>query len=336
MSENIEILRPVTSAEKSRVVGKQWRGDFGPVVLFQGLSFTLVTFGPLVGIGALLAAMNIWLYLGGYQILPAGVHSSQLALALAFGAPVSAYIITRLLDMHSWLSGEKTFLEYLRTVSFGLWGGLLGGIAILTSFAFGTGTPILPLLDAFAVGVPLAQMFGRIGCLNYGCCHGKVCESKHLPAIQYHHKQTKVIRYDPELKGKRLHPTQIYSILANLMIYGLMILLWMNWESRPAGGLAGLYFLLYGAKRFSVEVLRGEFPRVYFKGLTVWQWFSVIFVVVGAFLLLYVGGGTTMEIEFNLDQAMHSLWGSFWVLGLASFILTLAYGLHGKKIGTWG
>lgn len=33
-----------------------------------------------------------------------------------------------------------------------------------------------PTGDWFAVGVPLAIAAGRLGCLRYGCCNGKVCE----------------------------------------------------------------------------------------------------------------------------------------------------------------
>ncbi len=34
-----------------------------------------------------------------------------------------------------------------------------------------------PTGDWFAVGVPLAIAAGRLGCLRYGCCNGKVCEA---------------------------------------------------------------------------------------------------------------------------------------------------------------
>ena len=334
MNEHIETLESIHSKGNTEAFTPAQSNDFGPVVLIQGQSFTIVSFGLLVGLGAILGLMNTWFYLGAYQVLPHFSQSNQLALALAVGAPVSAYIVTRLLDMKTWLSGEKTFLEYIRTVSFGLWGGLVGGLLILTSFAVATGTSMLGLFDAFALGVPLAQAFGRVGCLNYGCCHGKECSS-HQFGITYQNKQTKVLRYDPELKGKRLHPTQMYSIIANLIIYTTMLIIMLNWDSRPMGMMAGVYMTLYGLKRFGVEFLRGEFPRVFFYGLTVWQWFSLSFIGLGLGVMtsvLYAGVGSGAMIVPAGFQAISATAG---ILVLAATILGLSYGTHGRKLGSW-
>ncbi len=256
-------------------------------------------------------------------------------MSLAFGAPLSAYIITRLLDLKTWLSAEKNFFEYIRTVSFGLWGGLLGGLLILGAFAFQTQTPLLALLDSFAVGVPLAQVLGRLGCLNYGCCHGTECSPKHQFGIRYLHAQTKVLRYNPKLKGKRLHPTQIYSALANLVIYLTMLTIWLSWETRPEGTLAATFMALYGLKRFSVEFLRGEFPRVYFRGLTLWQWFSLSFVTLGLGLLIFVfTAGRTIGYG-NFASGFASIQSAQGIIIVTALILGLVYGTHGKKIGSW-
>jgi prolipoprotein diacylglyceryl transferase len=310
-------------------------GDFGPVVLVQGRSFTFVSFGFLVGLGALFSSLHTWLYLGTYQIMPQSSHAYKLALALAFGAPLSAYILTRILDLKTWLSGEKPFFEYIRTVSFGLWGGLVGGLAILIGFAALTQTPLLALLDSFAVGVPLAQVFGRLGCLNYGCCHGKECSSSHPFGIRYFNKQTKVLRYDPELKGKRLHPTQIYAALGNLAIYSIILMIWLRWDTRPEGLLAAVYMSLYGLKRFSVEFIRGEFPRIFFYGLTVWQWFSLSFIVVGLAVMSFALKLSDSAGVANFDAGIQSMQSGFGLLLLVSVILGLAYGTHGRKIGSW-
>jgi len=335
MSEQVNTLGPVTGniGSQAREYSSKW--DFGPVVLYQGASLTFVSFGLLVGVGAFLGFLQTWFYLGMYHVLPQAAHANQLALSLGLGAPLSAYIITRLLDIKTWLRGEKTLLQYLRTVSFGLWGGLTGGILILSTFAWLTGTPLLALLDAFAVGIPLAQIFGRIGCLNYGCCHGTECSSQHQPGIRYYNAQTKVLRYAPRLRGRRLHPTQIYSALANGLIYLLLLGLWLLWDTRPAGALAGIYMGLYGLKRFSVEFLRGEFPRVYILGLTLWQWFSLLFVALGGLLMLvtFLFGNQLGTVD--PAYGWESMSSSLGLLGLTAVVMGLAYGTHGRKIGSW-
>ncbi|NQV16444.1 prolipoprotein diacylglyceryl transferase [bacterium] len=335
MNERIETMDTFIDTELPRVKAREIKSDFGPVVLYQGESFTFVSFGLIVGLGALMASLHTWFYLGSYHILSPIVHANQLALSLALGGPLSAYIITRLLDIKTWLSGEKSFIEYIRTVSFGLWGGLVGGMLIVTTFATITQTPLLALLDAFAVGFPLAQMLGRLGCLNYGCCHGNECSSDHQFGIRYFNAQTKVLRYDPKLKGKRLHPTQIYSALANFAIYLTMLTLWLVWDARAGGALAATFMVLYGLKRFMVELLRGEFPRVYLYGLTLWQWFSLSFIVLGlgtaVFVILF--GQANQPGDFG--SGFESMQSGLGILAGASLIMGLVYGTHGKKIGQW-
>jgi len=335
MNQRIEMLETLEDVTSLKAQSFEQTSDFGPVVLYQGLSFTFVSFGLLVGLGAFIGMIHIWFYLGSYQILPSAIQANHLALSLALGAPLSAYVITRLLDIKSWLSGEKQFIEYIRTVSFGLWGGLVGGLFILTGFSILTQTPLWALLDAFAIGVPLAQVMGRIGCLNYGCCHGIECGNHHKFGIRYTHDQTKVLRYNPKLKGKRLYPTQIYSALANLLIYLVIVSIWLIWDNRPIGVLAASYMTLYGLKRFSVEFLRGEFPRVYFQGLTLWQWFSLSFMALGLGTLLFIVMTGQVIGSGDFEAGLQSMKTAMGVLLATAVIMGLVYGTHGKKIGSW-
>jgi len=335
MNERVEMIDSLTDTGRAGVKALGGGGDFGPVILYQGQTFTLVGFGLFVGIGTLLAALHTIFYLGAYQIIPQNFQISQLAISVAVVAPISGYIMTRLLDIKTWLSGEKSFIEYIRTVSFGLWGSLTGGLLMITAFASINHIPLLALIDAFALGVPLAQAFGRLGCLNYGCCHGKECSSDHQPGIRYFDSRTKVLRFNPELRGKRLHPTQVYSVFANAAIYLSILTLSLIWDERPIGMLAAIYMGLYGIKRFNIEFLRGEFPRVYFSGLTIWQWFSVTFIVLSLGIMTYVlmGGGTVGE--FSISGGFQSLRATLTVILTAAMIMGLAYGTHGRKIGSW-
>ncbi len=335
MNERVEIMDGLTDTGRPGVKALSGGGDFGPVILYQGQSFTLVGFGLFVGIGTLLAALHTIFYLGAYQIIPQNFQISQLALYVAVVAPISGYIMTRILDIKTWLSGEKLFIEYIRTVSFGLWGSLTGGLIMITAFASLNNIPLLALLDAFALGVPLAQAFGRVGCLNYGCCHGKECSSDHQPGVRYFDSKTKVLRFNPELRGKRLHPTQVYSVFANAAIYLSILTVSLIWDGRPIGMLVAIYMGLYGIKRFNVEFLRGEFPRVYFSGLTIWQWFSILFILLGLGIMTYVlTGGVTIG-ENSVSEGYQSLRATLGVLILAPVIMGMAYGIHGRKIGSW-
>ncbi len=335
MNERAELIEGLSDTGDVVVKQSSRGGDFGPLVLYQGQSITLVGFGFFVGMGTLLAVLHAIFYLGTYQILPQNYQIGQLALGVAVVAPISGYIMTRFLDIKTWLSGEKSFVEYVRTVSFGLWGSLTGGLIMITVFSSMYQISLLSLLDAFALGVPLAQAFGRLGCLNYGCCHGKECTADRQPGIRYFDSRTKVLRFNPELKGKRLHPTQLYSVLANLAIYSVILSLSIFWNDRPPGILVAIYMGMYGIKRFSIEFLRGEFPRVYLSGLTIWQWFSISFIVLGLGILSYVLTSDVTIGASNSSVGVESLRAMLGVLILAPVIMGLAYGTHGRKIGSW-
>ena len=120
-----------------------------------------------------------------------------------------------------------------------------------------------------------------------------------------------------------------------MAIYLSLLSISIFWDSRPTGIIIALYMSLYGIKRFNVEFLRGEFPRVYFAGLTIWQWFSILFIVFGLGIMIYALMGAPQVPSLNAAAGYQSLRSSLLVIILAPVIMSLAYGTHGKKIGSW-
>ena len=57
------------------------------------------------------------------------------------------------------------------------YGSIVFGAAALVAHCRLARTPVLPLLDLFAVAVPVGQAFGRVGCLLNGCCYGRPSDS---------------------------------------------------------------------------------------------------------------------------------------------------------------
>jgi len=101
--------------------------------------------------------------------------------------------------------------------------------------------------DAVAVGAPLAQAIGRIGCTINGCCYG---EPSSLPwAVVYAHPESAC-----GIKGIPLHPTQIYFLLWNLVVFAVI---WrMRKRIKPPGALFLLYLWLYAAGDFGLRFFR--------------------------------------------------------------------------------
>lgn len=110
--------------------------------------------------------------------------------------------------------------------------------------------------DAFAVSVPLAQAFGRVGCFLNGCCPG-------------------IALSGPLAVGGRF-PQQLAETVLDL---GLAGLLWsIRLAPRPQGWLFRYYLAGYAGIRFALEFVRGDTgPRV---GLTLVQW--VCLATIGA------------------------------------------------------
>lgn len=123
--------------------------------------------------------------------------------------------------------------------------------------------------DAIAVGAPLAQAIGRIGCTINGCCYGKPVS---LPwAVVYTHPASAC-----GLKGIPLHPTQIYFLLWNLVV--LAVLWRMRGRIKPPGALFLLYLCLYAAGDFGLRFFRVNEP--FLLGLPQGQIISLVILLV--------------------------------------------------------
>jgi len=158
---------------------------------------------------------------------------------------------------------------------YGFYGGVLG--TILAAFLAPLfGTPIWLLLAAYAVVAPYVQLMGRFRCLVQGCCHG----SETIPeiGIRFTHPRSRVIRL-AHMGGIPIHPTQLYSILWNIV--SLVILLRL-WEAHAALHIiGGVYLILGGTGRFAEEAFRGEPQTPIIARLRLYQWVALFQIIAG-------------------------------------------------------
>jgi phosphatidylglycerol:prolipoprotein diacylglycerol transferase len=158
----------------------------------------------------------------------------------------SGYIVSRLLHV---IDYWDYFMEHPGEIIGGegltIYGAVLGaalGIWIYSRFSkFNFGY----LADMLAPGIILAQAIGRVGCTLNGCCYGVACD---LPwAITY---------TDPSHGGVigPVHPTQIYEIIYNLIVFGVLLLLRKRF--RPDGSLFMIYLSLYAVWRLGIGFIR--------------------------------------------------------------------------------
>lgn len=135
-------------------------------------------------------------------------------------------------------------------------GGLIFGFSAGCLFIKKNRMSLLKTLDLLVPFIALGQAIGRIGCFLNGCCFGKPAEfGLYFPVFD-----------------RVLIPTQLYSSLFLLLIF--FILRFLQNRKHPAGEIVYSYLFLYSLKRFFIEFLRNDSPRIFY-GLTLFQLLSL-------------------------------------------------------------
>ena len=188
---------------------------------------------------------------------------------------------------------------------FGFYGGLIGVGAACAFF-----DERWTLLAAHCLAAPWMQAIGRLRCLVNGCCHGGPATSS--VGIQVTHPRSRVT-YLSELNGVPIHPTQLYSILGNIVLGLLLMRLWMS--GCPLSLITGIYAIGNGISRFVEEAYRGEPQTPIFAGLRLYQWIAVGMVVLGA---VFTSVSTPSPTALNFSTHVLVLASAFAVIAGAA------------------
>jgi phosphatidylglycerol:prolipoprotein diacylglycerol transferase len=152
-----------------------------------------------------------------------------------------------------------------------IYGAVLGAALGLWIYSRITRKSFAYLADVIAPGIILAQAIGRVGCTLNGCCYGDVTDI--FCAITYVHGN--------QIVGP-VQPTQIYEIIYNLIVFG--VLLKLRNRLRPDGSLFLVYLSAYSAWRFGIDFIRPN--RALLLGLHEAQLISIVVLVISLTLLL--------------------------------------------------
>ena len=150
-----------------------------------------------------------------------------------------------------------------------IWGAVLGAtIGIWLFSLISKKFSFSHMADVMAPGIILAQAIGRVGCTLNGCCYGKPTD---LPwAIVYTNPNTE----GPI--GIPVHPTQIYEIIFNLIVFGILLVL--RKRLKPDGSLFLVYLTLYAAWRLGIDFIRDGTPFLF--GLHQAQVVSIVVLLI--------------------------------------------------------
>ena len=134
---------------------------------------------------------------------------------------------------------------------------------------------LLSVGDAFVAAAFLALAIGRIGCTLNGCCYGQPSPFHFFPlAVTYSPRNTMA----PEYWGVPLYPTQIYHVLWNLIVFGII---WrFRGKFKPEGSLLFFGFSIYAIGDLGLRFLRGGRGVILFWGLDIPQVVDLAILVI--------------------------------------------------------
>jgi protein-S-isoprenylcysteine O-methyltransferase Ste14 len=257
---------------RSELIANSWREwRFGPIrVINHGMYTGFASFLGLVIVGTIIGAGNIWY-----------------ALIVSFFSLITAGLWAQFIE------GSPRLLR-----PYGYYGGVLGAVfgAVI---AWLLGGSFWLLLGAYSVAGPWIQAAGRLRCLVQGCCHGR--EASAEIGIRFRHPMSRVNKI-AGLNAVPLHPTQVYSILWNIVCGIVLARIWSVHASLPL--ITGIYLILNGLGRFVEESYRGEPQTPIFGRMRLYQWMSVFSVVCGAMLTTIDAGVLIPSPEFNLPSVI--------------------------------
>jgi hypothetical protein len=142
------------------------------------------------------------------------------------------------------------------------------------------GQPVLPYLDLTILGIGLFLVFGRIGCLMVGCCHGR----PHRWGVCYRQEHADA-GFPQYYVGVRLFPIQA---LESLFVFSVIALAsWLVLTDHPPGEALAWYVVTYGVARFFFEFARGDTGRPELFGFSEAQWTSLLVVTAGVIAEFY-------------------------------------------------
>jgi phosphatidylglycerol:prolipoprotein diacylglycerol transferase len=248
-------------------------------ILFKIGPITIYTYGFLLAVAFLCA-----IFVAGREAQRLGIPGGEF-FDLCFYLILAALVGSRLLFI---ILDPRTFLSHPLKI-FALWEGGLdfqGGLflALVVAFFFirRHGMPWRPTLDALALGAPLGQFFGRMGCFMAGCCYGKPTD---LPwAVTFTNPNTLCPLRVP------VHPTQLYEGFLDLGVF--LVLYWFRMRKSYSGQMVLLYLCLAGLTRFGVEFFRSPLDYrgpVWFGWMPLTQLMALgLFLVCGG-LLIFLG-----------------------------------------------
>lgn len=180
---------------------------------------------------------------------------------VALIAPPSAFIVV--ITLATAIKGREWIVFYQ---------ALFAAVGAVVVAALLTHGRLWRELDVTVVGIGTFLVFGRIGCFQVACCHGRpsrrgvVYGAAHVTA-----------GFWPRWEGRRLFPIQLVEAAgAGVLVVGAFV------ASTEPGAATIVFGTGYAVMRFALELFRGDVLRPYARGVSEAQWCCLATIVICA------------------------------------------------------
>ena len=212
-----------------------------------------------------------------------GRHISDLLIYTVISGIIGARLLYVITEWQSFESVWDMFKIWQGGLVF--YGGMATGTATLITVLVRRKLSIRKIADILAPSIALGLIFGRIGCLAYGCCWGDVAPPHYPLAVQFPGKFVAMVNKDtgeiecvpdgspafvqhvqkgliavPKTPGVSaslpVYPTQLFESFDSLIICLLLSLLYRY--RKRYGEVFLLFGFLYSVQRFILEMIRAD------------------------------------------------------------------------------
>jgi phosphatidylglycerol:prolipoprotein diacylglycerol transferase len=246
-------------------------------ILFEVGGFPVYTYGVLLA-AAYLLGLQFALVRAKARGLD-GNRVMDLGIWIIISALIGAKLLLLVVDFDTFRQAPGELLTLMRSGGV-FYGGLIAAVAVAIWYMRRHGMALWSVSDAFAPGIALGHVIGRLGCFFAGCCYGQRTD------VAW--GVTFTSEYAAQNVGTPLnvaiHPTQLYEAGAELVILGALLLLERRGRTFP-GRTFWSYMLMYGITRFVIEFYRGD-PRGMVGMLSTSQFVSVLLVPLSVVMLI--------------------------------------------------
>ena len=240
--------------------------------LFSIGKFTIHGYGLMIALGFLFA-----LIFGMWQCKKKNLNDDlfyNLAMCVLIFGWLGGKILFIIVEFKQFLISP---MSVIGSEGFVVYGGIISGVLTIFVFCKIKKIDFLSYIDVIATAVAINQGFGRIGCLMAGCCYGRETDS--WPYIIF-----------PEgcmaPAGVKLVPTQIYSAVADFLLFLLLFMI-INSKKYVKGMGMAVYLTCYAIGRSIIECFRSD-ARGEVGVLSTSQFISIFIGILGVILLIYI------------------------------------------------